>query len=297
MELRDLITFQVAAQHLNFHQAAKELYVTQPAITLRIQALEEELGHKLFERDGRQLLLTEAANIFKPFVDQMLSTLDRGLKELVYYQQGQKGELHLGGDGIVNAYLMPELLQKFISDHPETRVTVHNLPSAQVVQQVREGNIHVGVIRIKPQTDDLTSLFLTNDEVKLVSRPVESDSIPDRFEELCKAYPLVVNKSSWYWQMLSSHFEVLETLPTRIEGDHVEMIKRFILQGMGMGFLPMSSMQEELAGGQLVILPTTDIQFPPVPVYLIYKERNDILHMNVQRLVQFIIRHVGSSTC
>lgn len=293
MELRDLITFQVAAKHLNFHQAAKELHVTQPAITLRIQALEEEMGHKLFERDGRHLLLTEAARIFMPFVDQALSTLDRGLQELTHHRQGQKGELHIGGDGIVNAYLMPELLQKFINDHPGIRITVHNLASAPVIQQVREGNIHVGIIRIKPHTDDLTSIFLANDEVKLVSSPTNSETTPARFEDLCRTYPLIVNKTSWYWQMLSSHFEILQTLPSRIEGDHVEMIKRFILQGMGMGFLPMSAMREEIANGRLVVLPTEDIQFPPVPVYLIYKERNDILQMNVHRLVQFITQHSG----
>ncbi|MFI4875698.1 MAG: LysR family transcriptional regulator, partial [Blastopirellula sp. JB062] len=127
MELRHLRYFLAVAEHCHFRNAAEELLVSQPTLSQQIKDLEKEIKAPLFERVGRRVLLTQAGETFQDYAQRALDILDEGQAAINEFDDLLRGRLTVGVVQTVNAYLIPPIVARFTSNHPQVSLKIEEL--------------------------------------------------------------------------------------------------------------------------------------------------------------------------
>ena len=138
MELRHLRYFAAVAEHLNFTRAAETVHVTQSTLSHQIKQLETEIGHRLFDRIGKRIVITEAGEQLLGKVKHALSEIDDGLRAVRGSAQQLSGSLRIGVTHTFNVSLLPACIDTFLGKHPSVRVTVQE-QNAESVSRGVEG--------------------------------------------------------------------------------------------------------------------------------------------------------------
>lgn len=171
MELRHLRYFTALAEQLNFTRAAEMTHVTQSTLSHQIKQLETELGHRLFDRVGKRITITEAGEQLLGRVKHALSEIDDGLRALRGSGQPLSGNLRVGVTHTFNVSLLPACIDEFFHLHPSVRVTVHEQSAEAVGRGMETDQYEIG-IAYRPRNSAVISFEpLCNDEMSLVVSP------------------------------------------------------------------------------------------------------------------------------
>lgn len=152
MELRKLHYFVALAEELHFGRAARRLHITQPPLSMAIHALEQELGVRLFERAPRRVTLTHAGAAFLEQARLLLARAQEAAELARAAARGAVGRLRIGFMSGSIYTLLPPLLREFSTRYPAVQLELRELPMPEQMQQLRRGEIDVGVVR--PPVDD-----------------------------------------------------------------------------------------------------------------------------------------------
>ncbi|GAB91182.1 LysR substrate-binding domain-containing protein [Gordonia rhizosphera] len=147
MELRHLRYFRVLAEELHFGRAAARLHISQPPLTTHIKDLEREVGTPLFERTTRRVSLTSAGEIFAGRVTELLAALDEAVDEVRDHAAGKRGRVRVGFVSSASATVLPPALRAFRDTHPDVRVDLFPLTTAEQIDALTAGSLEVGLIR------------------------------------------------------------------------------------------------------------------------------------------------------
>jgi LysR family transcriptional regulator, cyn operon transcriptional activator len=145
MELRHLRYFVSLAECLSFTRAAERMHVTQSTLSHQIKQLEDELGHALFDRIGKRVVLTEAGEMFLGHASKALLEVDHGLSHLKRAGDELSGEVHIGATGSFNVGFVPECLAIFLKRNPTVKVTVEELSADDIGRRLIDATLDVGV--------------------------------------------------------------------------------------------------------------------------------------------------------
>jgi len=172
MELRHLITFRTVASTLNFSRAAEVLNYVPSNITMQIKALEDELGVRLFDRLGKQLVLTTAGNRFLTHIQSILDKLDEA-RSSVHDNENLSGTLTISANEVLCAYRLPVVFQLFRSRHPGVRLIFRSVPNQELKQTLFDGTADVVFIldetilstglAVEPLLEETFRLFVAPD--------------------------------------------------------------------------------------------------------------------------------------
>ena len=163
-----LKVFRAVAEHLSFRKAGEALYLTQPAVTLQIKALEEELGTKLFERSATGVRVTEAGKVLLQYAEQMHQLAGEAERRLAALKGEIAGDLVLGASTTIAQYVLPALLAEFSRAHPAIRLQVFSENTEHVAEGVANGRFGLGLIEGPPKRRDLKVNPWFDDELLLV---------------------------------------------------------------------------------------------------------------------------------
>lgn len=119
-----VVVFRAVAEQLSFRKAAEELYLTQPAVSLQIKALEEDLGVQLFDRGGAHITLTDAGRVLLDYARQVNSLLLEAEHGIAALSGEHAGQLALGASTTIAQYVLPRLLGEFCKEHPRVHPTL-----------------------------------------------------------------------------------------------------------------------------------------------------------------------------
>lgn len=138
--------FYVVAKCGSISHAAKELTITQPAVSQSVKLLEDALQTKLFQRTSKGVCLTQEGEVLYSYVSQGYELIELGEKKLIQMQNLELGEVRIGAsDMTLQFYLLP-FLEKFHDQYPAIKVSVTNGPTPETVQNLREGRIDFGIV-------------------------------------------------------------------------------------------------------------------------------------------------------
>src|SRR2546423_5202696 len=126
-------------------RAADVLYVTQPTLTARLQSLERDMGHELFVRTRHGMRLTDEGRAFLPFAERAVRALRDGRRAIDEVGSGLAGQLLLAAAPAVSTYILPSVLESFVSAHPRVEVIVRTGHSEDVLQMVLPDEVQVGL--------------------------------------------------------------------------------------------------------------------------------------------------------
>ncbi len=161
--LRQLEYFVALAQRLNFRAAAEDCFVTQPALSGQIAQLEGALGLKLFERDKRQVRLTEHGAALVAGAQETLASADRWTETAHSLGQPLAGPLRLGSIPTVGPYLLPALLPAVRRAHPQLQLFLHEDLTPNLIERLRSGELDLLLLAIDVDLGELETCELLSD--------------------------------------------------------------------------------------------------------------------------------------
>src|SRR5882757_5007529 len=145
MELRHLRYFVAVAGEENVSRAALKLHVSQPGLSRQIRDLEDEIGFQLFERSAKALRLTAAGKTFLAEARAVLLHADEAVKKARTIAHGGSGEIHVGYAPSLTVQILPPMLRGFQGEFPHVRVTLHDLSSEEMLEQLGAKKLHVAL--------------------------------------------------------------------------------------------------------------------------------------------------------
>lgn len=151
MDTQELRAFIAVADNGSFSRAAERLYLTQPAVSKRIAALEERLEQRLFDRINRRASLTESGRRLLPRARQIIAMVEETRHALTESATDLTGSLRLATSHHVGLHRLPPVLKRFATLHPQVQIDLTFLDSEQAYQGVIEGDIEMAVVTLSPQ--------------------------------------------------------------------------------------------------------------------------------------------------
>ncbi|WP_078394992.1 LysR family transcriptional regulator [Shouchella patagoniensis] len=274
MNIQWIESFLTAARVENFRKAATALYVSQPTVTVHIHQLEKLIGAELFERTGRKVVLTHLGREFVPYARKMYDSYHEGISYMDKKVQGYQSEVNLAVSPLVASTYLPHWVKAFVKRYPKIEVNVDVIESALIDQTVELGNADIGLSRSPAQTSGATSVCIQTEKLVFVAPHDGYDaerSLPVDVEEVLRTHRLLTHNHPLYWDdvLLSCKHFVPDLQEMKVSQVHVT--KRFIEEGMGCSFLPLSAVRRELAEGRMLEGEVPDILLPTVSTYLIKK--------------------------
>ena len=248
-----LAAFVETARQRSVSRAADALFVTQPALSARLQRLEREVGAPLFARTGRGIRLTEPGAAFLPYAERILDTLAEGRRHLENLEEGRAGRLALAAAPAVSTYVLPGILTRFSDAYPDVQVSVKTGHSEEVLELVLREQAHVGLVRAL-RHPEITSTPLYEDELLLVVEPEHRFASAGRIEmeEIASEQLILFDRTSSYHELTNALFRRAGVLPRGVmELDNIESAKKMVQEGFGVALLPRTAVAGELRAGAL----------------------------------------------
>src|SRR5258707_1424844 len=148
MELRQIRSFLSIAETLHFGRTAELIHLSQPALSLQIRALEEDVGVRLFERNRRKTTLTAAGVAFRDDAVAALSQLDQAIRKARLAANGKLGLLRIGFISTAGTEMVPNIVGQFRELNPEVEFSLRAVPTAEQVRMLETGSLDVGFLRL-----------------------------------------------------------------------------------------------------------------------------------------------------
>ena len=243
MTLNQLRAFLAAARTGSFTAAAAELSVAQASVSELIRRLEEELGVSLFGRGARRLVMTPAGSELLPYADQAVAAVDAGTAAVQAMRTLGGGVATFGLLRNAPFYLLSDLVEQFLAQHPMVRVRMVGLNSVETAAAVAAGELEAGLVVLPVEDAGLTVTPLLRDEVHYVSAQPEHVRSPVTTEQFCGAR-LVLYDAHYGWkdptrrQLLERAQLAGLKLEPWIEVEHVESALELVARGVGDTVVP-----------------------------------------------------------
>jgi len=250
MDLASLRAFVEVAREGSFSLAAESLFLTQPAISKRIAGLEEELSIRLFDRAGRQVLLTEAGRHLLPRAERIIHELTDIRRELSNLSGEIAGRLAMATSHHIGLHRLPLVLRAYSDDYPKVELDIRFMESERACQAVEHGELELAVVTLPlVPAETLNSELIWQDPL----RPVVGLDHPlakrkkVSLEELL-THPAVLPTRGTYTRTILEqrisqlHGQVICTLST----DYLETLKMMVSIGLGWSLLPEILLDEHL---------------------------------------------------
>jgi DNA-binding transcriptional LysR family regulator len=164
MELRQIRSFLSIAETLHFGRTAELIHISQPALSLQIRALEEEVGVRLFERNRRKTTLTAAGSAFRDDAAAALSQLGQAIRRARLAASGKLGLLRIGFVSTAGSEIVPNIVRQFRKSNPEVDFSLRNILTAEQVQMLETGSLDVGFLRMPVGEDSALDVVTVHRE-------------------------------------------------------------------------------------------------------------------------------------
>ena len=252
-----LKVFRTAAEHLNFREAAERLFLTQPAITLQIKALEDELGVRLCDRTAHRVSLTSHGSLLLRYAKRIAAIISEVERELGAQDGMASGELSLGVSTTIAQYVLPRLLGAFLDEHPRVQFSLHSGNTSQIVQSLLDDRVSVGLIEGPARHRGVRAEPFMQDELVLIASPIFESDLLSR-DQLVGSNLLMREHGSGSRHVVES---ALEKAGVRVKAfmkvmhlDSTETIKSAVEAGLGVGFVSRWAISKELELGALKVV-------------------------------------------
>lgn len=262
-----LVVFRAVAEHLSFRKAAEHLYLTQPAVSLQIKALEQDLNAQLFNRAGAGVTLTAAGRVLLRYATKFhdLSIETEAAIAAVVGERG--GELSVGASTTIAQYVLPQLLGEFRAQNPRVSLRLISGNTEHIVDALTAGDIALGFIEGPAHSREVkTEPFLLDEMLLIVpaahewaerpSIPVaEIPSVPLLLREAGSGSRHVVEAA------LAKHGIRRASLHVSMELDSTEAIKSAVEAGLGIGFISRWALaRDSRVGSAFTVVPVTGLR-------------------------------------
>ena len=243
------------SDHLNFRKAAEQLFLTQPAVTLQIKALESDLGVRVFDRAGGKITLTRQGSVLLEYANKLANLASEAERQLGS-DGSVSGELALGASTTIAQYVLPRLLGAFQNEYPKIQFSLHSGNTSEVVRRLLEGEVALGLIEGPARERGIRTEPFMEDELILIVPPSFDSSRLSPAQFLATDL-LMREQGSGSRRVVELALEKagfkLKAFHKVMELDSTEAIKSAVEAGLGVGFVSRWAIAKELELGTLKV--------------------------------------------
>ncbi len=241
MEVRQLQTFCVLAEELNFTRTAERVFTVQSNVTSQIKALEGEMGVPLFDRLAKRVVLTEAGRRFRPYAEKALAAMDQGYRAVKFGTE-PAGPLNIYAPESVLTYRLPEVLKLFRKRYPKVELIFRPESDSKLADELECGRLDLAIsMSDSIDGEHLTSMAMRSEDVYLFSTPDHPLANAKKIyaKDLFDQTLLLTESGCGYRKKLDMQLAAANVRPQHVtEFSSVEAIKQCVQAGMGIGLLP-----------------------------------------------------------
>lgn len=260
MDLWQLHIFVSVVEHKSFSKASDAINLSQPTVSTHIKELEEHFQCRLLDRLGKVTEPTRAGSILYGYAKKLLALRDEAQATMFDFMGVTRGELVIGGSTIPAGYIIPRLMGAFKKTYPDVAIALVTGDTGQITQQVKSGELELGVVGARTEDPLIEQVELVKDEMKLIVHPGHPwAGQPSVACDQLASQPFIVReKGSGTWQSILKSMEGAglssrDLTPAVTMGNSVSVIQG-ILAGIGISILSTMAVEEDLKTGRLSAL-------------------------------------------
>lgn len=292
MNITQLKLFRDIARELSFVKVAQQNHITQPAVSVHIKKLENELGKKLFSRTPHNTQLTADGEVILDDVKEILR-LCEGLKIRSSYSQGiLEGNIRIAAIHSVGMYEMGDFLSSFMQSYPRVHIHLQYRRADEIYRQLGKEVIDIGMVAYPEKRTNIISTSCGEDDLVLITHP--SHILARRKSVLLKH---VQDQNFIAFESGIPTREAIDgvfaenqiTVNNRMSNDNIFTLKKAVEAGIGISIVPANSVDEEVQKGSIVRLPIRDIELTR-PIALLQRKKhkpNKPLEVFIHHLLDF----------
>lgn len=256
MEIRQLRAFVAIAESGTFTAGAAKVHVTQAAISMQIRQLETEIGARVFVRAPRHVILTEAGEHLLHRARQILREHDAAIEEIAELAGAERGRLRIGSaSAMVLTDQLPRILKELRKQHPRAEISVTSGTSEALVEQIGAGELDIAFVSLPVDVRGIQTDRLSQDQLVAIASPRH------RFakQKTISAYTLageklILGERGGNTRRLIDQFfaQAGVSLKVAMELSRQAAIRRMVEEDMGVGIVPLQSVNDEVESGKLV---------------------------------------------
>lgn len=252
--LKQLRYFQTLTHHRQFARAAAVLSITQPALSLQIKDLEQELGGVLFERGPREVQLTSFGEEFAQSVADILRSIDE-LGDLVRTRRNQLvGRLRLGIIPTIAPYLLPTLIRSLTQSNEGVEIHVRETLTSRLIQELSEGRIDTAIVALPVSSPSLTEVPIFSEEFVLVRPEADRDLPVPNSEALEEMRLLLLEEGHCFRDQALSFCGTQSVVPKEtLDASSLTTLVQMVGAGLGVTLIPEMAISVETGSAPVSI--------------------------------------------
>jgi len=298
MDFKELESFVEIAKVKSFSTAAKNLFLTQPALSNHIAKLEKELGIALFERNNKKTELTPAGKQFYLSALEILNQRENALLNLEKFQGKIDGMLHIATSSVPGQYILPNILKNFNTKYPDVTYDLHYLSSGEITDMLMMGELDLGFIGAEPDNRKIVYEKIADDELVVIAPNISPFNKMNTisFERLLDEPLLLRKEGSGTRQAFDLAYKKHAYLgkPAKVLSymDNNEMIVLCVKAKLGLSIVSRISVEDKVKAGFIKVLPLEEYNFQHAFHFVYPKDRT--MSPLVNRFKDFVLAERNS---
>ena len=254
MRLAQLQTLDAVARHGSFSRAARELHLTQPAVSMQVRQLERELGLPLLERVGKRAFPTRAGEILLGHAARAVRELETGVEIVQQLRGVVAGRIRLGTSASFSIYLLPSALRRFRARYPRTELVVVTGNAPAIARSVVANELDVGIVSLPVRERELTVSSLYRDELVAIGSPGRAwrRGVRVRAADVAAEPLILFEQGATLRRLIDEWFHRGGAVPALpMELGNTEAIKKLVETGLGLSVTSWFAVKTEVRAGRL----------------------------------------------
>lgn len=278
MEIRQLKYFLSVVQLGTVGAAAEANFVTQPAVTLQVQKLEEEVGERLLERRGRRVAPTQAGRLLAEHAEAILRRVRAAESALAGLKSLESGYLRMGNIDAASVYVLPGVYRSFHRKYPGVKIEIIVGDTARLLDALRRGAVELATTTLPVTTDEFAVLPIYRDDMVLVAHPKHVLAREKRvtLRDIAEAGLITYPPTAVTRRLIDRVFiEHGLSLDATMEIASPDAIKRLTQAGLGASILPRPVVAPEVRRGVLRVIHVSSVRFYRT-IGMVYRQEDSL---------------------
>lgn len=294
MNLHQLRVFYYVGQCLSFSKASEELGISQPAVSVQVRKLEEEIGVELVEQIGKKLYITEPGQHLKVYAERIFAAEREAENMLNEYRGLNAGELIIATSSTLGTYYVPPLLTEFRQQFPKLEVMLRMGNTEWAEEQLLKNTVDLALVEGDlARASEFTIMPFLNDQLVIIASPEHPFVGKEITASQLSSEPFILREPGSNTRNVFRSIMTQREIPIKIlmELESPEAIKRLVSSGLGLGVASKLTLEWEVACGRLAPLFVSDLTMERQFAIVWHKDKK--LNRASQAFIDFICRYAS----
>jgi LysR family hydrogen peroxide-inducible transcriptional activator len=276
LTLKQFRYFEALAQHGHFGRAADASGISQPALSMQIKEMEQDLGVKLFERAARQVRLTRFGEDFAPRVRDILRSVDEVEDLARLAQNSLSGRLRIGVIPTIAPYLLPSFIGQLTQAHPTLDIHIRETLTPRLIEELSKGRIDAAIVALPVSEPSFEEVAIFEEDFVLIRPDIDADAPVPNAQDLAKMKLLLLEEGHCFRDQALAFCSMRSALPRDgLDGSSLSTLVQLVGAGIGVTLIPDMAVSVETRSAAVSVARFSGVQ-PKRTIGMIWRKTSPL---------------------